>query len=310
MIILLVIILIGFSVFFAALWIWFFKKTQNACLKWYQEAQFLLEKEKYKKAKELFLKVYGSDSNFENIKYNLAFAHLKVGEFAEARKLLEEVIKASPKNYDVLFNLAQAYDALEMYDEAENFYQKALMEKEQSLDCYLKIGVIRYKQKNYSSALEILERGRLLFAENVEIRFYITKCKEALCDMENPDEYAILMEEYSQLVENYYLSSDFIVSIAEFYAKLGEINSVIKYCQKAISLNPEDVNAHKLLGLAQLSNRDFIKAKHTLSTALHFQPFNEDLHNLLSYVVCQAESDCGLDKCREKYMEIIKKFKK
>ena len=310
MIVTLILILIIFITCLASFWIWFFKKNQKSCSKLYQEAQIELDKANYKKSRELLLKVYAMDSNFEDVKYNLAFSHLKVSEFIEARKLLEEVVKLSPKNYDVLFNLAQAYDFLEMYAESENYYQKAIVEKEQSLPCYLNLGIVMYKQKNYSGALEILERADILFAENVEIRFYIIKCKEALCDIENEHECKVLMDEYAQLVDNYYLSSEFIVSIAEFYAKLGEINSVIKYCQKAISLNSEDVNAYKLLGLAQLSNKDFLKAKYTLSTALYFQPFNDDLHNLLSYVVCKSERDCALEKCREKYMEIIRKFKK
>ena len=65
----------------ASFWIWFFKKNQKSCSKLYQEAQIELDKANYKKSRELLLKVYAMDSNFEDVKYNLAFSHLKVSEF-------------------------------------------------------------------------------------------------------------------------------------------------------------------------------------------------------------------------------------
>lgn len=306
MIILVCLILLIFSIIWFCVWFWFFKGSKSFSNKVRKALDTYLEKGNYVKAKNLLLRMPDLATNPDN-KCKLGITHLKLNEYDEAKACFEQVLKTSPKNFDALFNLAQVLHSQKKYDEALDLYMKAANEQDKDINCPLNIGLIYYDQGNYSKALETLEKAKELSPDNVQVLFSIAKCKNELCNFDNEEEVNKLINEYIKLDGCADLPADFNISLAKLYAKTGEIDKALEYCQNAVDANGEDIEAFRLLGLIQLINREFSNAKGSLSAALNFQTDSAETHNLFSYLFCSHEEGCALQKCRQKYYELIKK---
>lgn len=306
---LIILILIIFSIVWFLVWFWFFKSGSffgsfGRNLK--KAIKKDLEKGNYKNAKELLLKSPDLDINIEN-KSKLGIIHLKLNEYEEAQKCFEEVLKKNPKDFDALINLAQTFQLQEKYNEAMEVYEKALKENVKDPNCPLNMGDILYKQGDFQKALDILEKAKELLPGNVKILFSIAKCKSELCNIDNDEECQTAITEFIKLSEEKDLPEDFDISLAKLYAKTGQIDDALQHCKNAIEVNEENIEAYKLLGLIQLLKKDFAEAKNSLSLALNFQYNNSEIHNLFSYLLCSHEDGCAMQKCRQKYYELVRK---
>jgi len=304
----LLLILIIFSIVLTTVWLWFFKNEKAFCEKLYSAGMIALEEEKYKNAKTYFSKINFIIPNFKDTGYRLGIALLNLGEYVQAVECFEGVLKTSPKNFDSLLHLAIAFQSLDEDNKAEEAYSKALKESPESGDCLFGLGFICYRQKKYKEAIEFFEKARETFADKVKLAFYINKCNDELSPEHDDIQSKTIIEGYLEIANESNLPAEFNLSLATAYAKAGMIPSALDYCKRSLLDNPEDIESYKLLGLIQLVQMDFVATKNTISTALHLQPKNEELHNILSYVLCQQIDNCTLDKCRERYHEMIKQF--
>lgn len=268
----------------------------------------MLENEKYKKAKGFFLKTLALDSKYKNARLNLGIAYLKLKDFNSAQDCFETVLKDSPKSFDVLFYLAQTLHVKGVYNQASDYYLKAIEVNDKSFDAYFNFGIVLFNQKMYKEALDSLQKANLLCPENDKILYYITRCNDELCDYEDESKAQQIIDDYMLLSQKSDLPKEIYISIAKAFAKIGEVEKAEEYCQKALVNNSEDVESYKLFGLIQLIKRDYVQTKNVLSTALHLQPQNRELHTLLSYVLCFQVDSCTLKNCRQKYFKLMKKF--
>lgn len=302
-------ILIIFSTFFAVIWLWFFKNENSTSpQEKYKKALKAFSKGNYKKAKELFIQVVDLDANFKDVQYNLGSCLLRLAEYDNAKSCFEAALKNSPKNFDILLNIAQTLQKQKKYDEAEEYYTKAIDENDKNFQSYLGLGILNCDKQDYNKALEYLEKAKTLAPDNIQILFYIAKCKAELCDFDINDDCQAIINEYLSMSDKKDLPAEFNVSLARIYAKSGQIAKALEFAKKALNNDSEDVEAYKLLGLIQLIKKEFVDAKGTLSTALHLQPKNQELQEILSYLLCQQDDSNERKRCREKYHEMIKKY--
>ena len=289
-------------------WIWFFKNEKALCQKLYAAGLKELQAEDYKKAKTTFSKIIFLNQNFQDAKYLLGLTYLKSQNYDNAKDLFKQVLKNSPKDFNALLNLAQVYTSQGEYDAAEEYYLNAMAENDKNPDCAFGLGFINYKKKIYNNALDFFKKAETLNFNKSQLAFYLNKCKDELCEYEEIKDGQLIIDKYLEIADNPDLPEEFHISLATAYAKIGDLDLANEYCQKALVINSEDIESYKLLGLIQLAKKDFIATKSTLATALLLQPKNKELHDLLSYVLCQQVDDCPLQKCREIYMNLIKKF--
>lgn len=306
MITLILLILIVFSATLFLVWFWFYKggSSFNKNLKKAIKKDF--EKGNYQKAKELLLKDPDLENNIEN-KYKLGVVNLKLNEYDEAKTCFEDVLKKNPKHFDALMNLAQTLQLEEKYIEAMEIYEKASKENVKDINCPLNMGEILYKLGDYKKALEILEQARELAPENTKILFSIAKCKSEVCNLDNKEEYEALINEFIKLASKEELPNDFDITIGKLYAKTGQIDNAFYHCKNATEADEENIEAYKILGLIQLLKKDFVGAKNSLMVALNFQSNNPEIHKLFSYLLCSHEDGCAMQKCRQKYYDLMRK---
>jgi len=308
LILLILLILIGFSIILAVVWAWFFKNERAFCEKLYSAGVKAFEELKFQKAKTFFSKINSINPSYKDVTYKLGLTCFELLEYDKATTYFESVIKITPKNFDALFHLALSFQLQELYDKAEEAYKKALKENEKSGDCLFGLGFICYKQTKYKEAIEFFENAKETFADKVKLDFYINKCHDELTTYDEDSQSAKIIEEYLKIANEPKLPKEFNISLAFAYAKTGQIPQALEYCKKSLLENPEDIESYKLLGLIQLVQQDYVATKSTISTALHLQPNNKELHNILSYVLCQQIDNCELQDCRNKYHELIKNF--
>ena len=294
----------------AAFWAWFFKNEKDFCEKLYNAALEANKEEKYKKANGLFSKITRINSSYKDAKYRLGLTYLDLCEYENAVDCFETIIKATPKNFDALFHLAIAFQHLKKYNNAEEAYTKALSENVKSGDCLFGLGFINYCQKKYEQAIEYFEKADETYEDKIKLMFYVNKCNDELATYDQEIQGETIIAQYLRLANEPNLPKEFNIAIAKAYAKTGQIESSMEYCKKALLVNSEDIESYKLLGLLQLVQQDYAGTKSTLSTGLHLQQSNKEMHNLLSYAFCQQVDSCALSQCRAKYHELINKFLK
>lgn len=77
----------------------------------------------------------------------------------QAVKLLQEAIAAYPRFYSAHTALAEQYDRLKRYTEAEAAYQEALKLKSDRAEAHVGLGIVLVKQKRYAEAIPPLRRS-------------------------------------------------------------------------------------------------------------------------------------------------------
>ena len=308
MILLIFLILILFSSVFVGVWFWFYKNETLSCKDFYKQGMKAFKNKNYEKAKDLFSQAFSLDFKFENVEYMLGVSLLSSGDCDNARKCFENILNSSPQNFNALFSMAQIMQKDKNYNEAEEFYNKALAENDKDSECYFNLGIISYKKQDYAKALELFEKTKELSPKNIQASSYITMCQGELCNFEREKFYKNIIKEYTKIAGRKDLPKEFGISLAKVYAKAGEANKALSACKKILASDSENVETYKLLGLIQLIKKDFTEAKNALSTAINLQPKDREVYEILSYLLCQQKDVCDRQKCREKYYEMVKKF--
>lgn len=301
------IILILFSLLWLIMWGWFYKVDKSTLARLQRVAQKAFDKGNYDKAKKLFQKSLRGN-NDPSMKYKLALSQLNLKEYKSAQSTLEELLKVSPADEDILMSLAKTLELQKLYDESLDVCTKIVSQNPRNIDCLLNIAKIHLVKKDPQKCLEYLEQIKVLAPDSNKANLLSLQCRASICNVEDEGEYAELISDYLGSSENSELTSDFHFAFAKVYARNGDMLNSMTVCKKAIELNAEDVEAYQLMGLIQLLNNDFDAAKNTLNLALGFEPKNKETHNIFSYVLCQQVDNCPLQVCREKYYKLIEKY--
>lgn len=304
-----VFILILFIILLSLVWVLFFKLFSSAPKEdMLSKIDDIFRSGDFLQAKEMLIKLGALKTKSIDVKLKFGAVLFNLGEYDLAKPCFEFVLNEVPKSFDALLGLAKILQAQKYLNEALETYEKAIVENNKSLDCYANSGKIYFEQKNYEKALEMFEKAKEIDPEDIEVLFYIIKCKDAMCDLLNDSDSNDILSEYEKLQESGDLPAGFDISIAKMYAKTGQVDNAFEYSKKAIEKNPKDLDAYILLGLIQLIKKDYVAAKSSMSVALNLQQSNTEAHNIFSYILCHQVDNCPLDKCREKYLELVQKF--
>lgn len=290
-------------------WFWYFKFASASSLPTYSKGINALEKGDYNEAINFFSKAIETQTNVKESLYNLGSIYLEVEDLPNATESFEKLLKTTPKDVKALCGYGHALKAQNLNEQAKEAYGKALNENNQHGESYYGLGDIYFKEKNYDSALEHLEKALELCPEKTEIPFLIAKCKDKMCNYNTVEEGQTVISEYLKREGDEHLPPTFDVDLASSYAKTGMIEQTVNRCKKAMAKDDKNVESYKLLGLAQLMKGEKAEAKNSIATALSLDPNNDELHDILSYILCQHEDAEVVRKCRLEYQELVKKKK-
>ncbi|MBN2384526.1 tetratricopeptide repeat protein [bacterium] len=88
-----------------------------------------------------------------------AQAALAQGKWKEAEQLYKEMIEKSPKNQQLLYNLAVIYDEQHQYAKAKELYEQLLKLDPNDAHSWGGLGWIEFKLNNYHKSLELSQKA-------------------------------------------------------------------------------------------------------------------------------------------------------
>ncbi|MDD4955678.1 MAG: tetratricopeptide repeat protein [Candidatus Omnitrophica bacterium] len=100
----------------------------------------------------------------ESVAYiNLGISYKKTGKPQEAIKSLEKALSLDPEDYQICYNLGNVYfELLKNYQEAEQWYLKAIQKNPSASAPYGNLGVVYIYLGKYAQAKENLEKSKQL----------------------------------------------------------------------------------------------------------------------------------------------------
>ena len=264
-------------------------KFINALLKRYKNDKKLLDYQKTLKVKQesrlnQLKKQYQKTGKFEDLQ-KLVYLLLNNNQKKDAYKLLQEYIKKNPtdinakywyatylswdgdntkalkilenivtdNDYKTKLLMAKIYSWDGNYDKAINYANDVIInsqDKNLILEAKELEGLIYYWQQDYEMAKPILEE--VLKQKNSQ------DVKEALMVING--NLKPLIEKYKKLYQKDITNLDYILRIAEYSQKIGDIDTAIEFFEKYYNLKPTNLTVAHTLAKLYLQKKDYYKA--------------------------------------------------
>lgn len=218
----------------------YYKEALEGAGNAYYEMQNYLEARKY----------YEQALNFdpENITYMLRLAHIKIQtslspkEYLGAEFYLLKAFKKEPRNPKVLMAYGDYYYALNQWQEALNFYEKARRSQENFM-AYLRMAKIYLKWGQNEKARDFLLKAENLNSMHYLVTFELGKFYLIQKDFE-------MAQKYLELTLKFYPEfKEGLLKIIHFYILQKDYSAAITKTNELLKLDPENPLLYYYMGV-------------------------------------------------------------
>jgi len=159
--------------------------------------------------------------------------HLKLGESKEALHYLEKAAAQHPKNPDILYDLAAAYDALSKKTEAIDTLEKALKLNPEHLNALEFLGNLYFEhEKDYRTAIKYLTTTTQLDPKRFNARVRLGTCYFKLGNrIEGVRVWESVLKEDPR-------NTSALFGLGSFYAENGQYDEAVGIYHQLVKLNP------------------------------------------------------------------------
>lgn len=213
-----------------------------------------------------------------------ALDSFKAGDYKNAAKSFSAVLESDKNNPNILNNIGLCYSKLAQDDLAIEYFLKALSFNPKSVQTYINLSDVYFKNKNIVEAINLLENGVTLMPQEIALkhylsRFYLEDCRYDLAmdqlfeildiDSDNLDAYWDLgniqfeLGDYDSAVDNYENVLEKITDNAVLYYQTAiayeandNIDKAISNHLKALSCNENFHPSYKKLGILFMARND------------------------------------------------------
>lgn len=213
-----------------------------------------------------------------------ALDSFKAGDYENAAKSFIAVLESDKNNPNILNNIGLCYSKLAQDDLAIEYFLKALSFNPKSVQTYINLSDVYFKNKNIVEAINLLENGVTLMPQEIALkhylsRFYLEDCRYDLAmdqlfeildiDSDNLDAYWDLgniqfeLGDYDSAVDNYENVLEKITDNAVLYYQTAiayesndNIDKAISNHLKALSCNENFHPSYKKLGILFMARND------------------------------------------------------
>jgi serine/threonine protein kinase/lipopolysaccharide biosynthesis regulator YciM len=226
--------------------------------------EFYIGISEYSKAIELAKKIIEIEKDNLNIYQNLYIAAKAINDIDSLIISIENIIRLTGYNKDLLYELAQIYEIKGQYSKASNIIINLISDEE---DFATKISYKEYlielmiKNKDYENALNLIfelisiNSSNPLYYEKAANIYYLTgKLEEAIKNLET----ALSLDP---------TNISYYKFLAKIYLEINDINKLISILKNLIDFNPNDVEAYILLSKVYLNLKNYFKAYENIIAA-------------------------------------------
>ena len=254
--------------------------AQTTAEGWFSKGKSLKSDEKYKEAADAFKKAIALKADYTEALHQLGWCYNELEMYNEALDALKKEEKTNPDDKAANWQeIGYAYKGLKKYDDAIQYFNKAIAEDPEYALPYKERGYAYYKKQDYQKALVDFNKYVSLKEEITDSDFYYDKawCENELekyddavtslnkcvaLDETYADAYSELGFSYFKLKRNdealtaYRKANNLdkqkqlgIIGIADvFYTNLKNYDSAIYYFEKATSFNKTNKSIYYKLG--------------------------------------------------------------
>lgn len=234
----------------------------------------------------------------------IALDAFKAQEYEKAIDAFLKVLEEDKNNPNLLNNIGLCYSKLYKDDLASEYFIKTLSFNPKSVQTYINLSDVYFRNKQIVEAINLLENGVTLMPTEIALkhylsRFYLEDCRYDLAmdqlfeileiDAENVDAYWDLgniqfeIGDYDSAIENYENVLDKVQDNAVLYYQTGityeandNIDKAISNHLKAVSCNENFHPSYKKLGILFMARQDNESAIEYFEDYLKFDLPNEE----------------------------------
>lgn len=280
-----------------------------------------LEEGRYLEAEDEFRKAIEIDKELLQAYIDLSRAKIELAEYAEARKILSQVLEKNPQDVNIYFLLAEIdkkqdkpedaigrylkiikidprgqkaylklaflYSQLNAFKEAIKHFQNVLSINPHNLEAYLQLGIIYASMDEADKSIEYFEK-----ALGID-----PSCEQALVWL---GDLYLKKGKLLKSEEVYQRALDIYPENANLYAKLGTLYAIEKKSslaqrelKQAVRIDPKNLPARKMLAQIYLKENKVSEAVSELEELLKYHPRDEEINYKLGQIYLKEDN---LDK--------------
>ena len=237
----------------------------------------LIDSQQFIEAKTALDDYVENNNEIEAIKLR-GLVNINLEDFSSAKKDFEEVVKNSPEDATAVFYLANCYDNLGDLVNAEKYYSKLLVLRENYTEAYKNLCIIFMKTNREYNAIELAKKAKTIAPDDYTFDYLIGTASITLKLYQQGIEYLekalLLNPDHFQIYNN----------LGTAYLLVGQRDKAISCYQNAIKINPKDpVSYYNVGSIFQIQN------KHRQACDYFKKAYN--LENRESYLVSLALSE-------------------
>ena len=246
--------------------------------------------------------------NETNVNIQQALDAFKATDYEQAVESFLKVLEEDKNNPNILNNIGLCYAKLAKDDLAIEYFLKALSFNPKSVQTYINLSDVYYRNKNIIEAINLLENGVTLMPQEIALkhylsRFYVEDCRYDLAmdqlfeildiDEDNVDAYWDLgniqfeLGDYDSAAENYENVLEKVTDNAVLYYQTAityeandNTDKAISNHLKAISCNENFHPSYKKLGILFLARNDKESAIEYFQDYLNFDLPSDEKKNI------------------------------
>ncbi len=282
------------------------KKNKARALNALGEAYF--EKNNSTAAYDAWIRGAAIEPNNLDIKANLAMVSLKRGQYDEAARILERILKVDPDNVKALSNLGFAYGHINRFQEALRYLDLALSKGRSSMGASQISQILRYRAEIYSkmkkpaeafkdlekscNALPTVDCHKSLGLMYLEKKQWAASARElsgvlrydkkdanvygalgtALVQMGNTDNGLGVFKEGLKYAKDNKLAAQFYKNMGNILLNQRHFEAAGQQFQMAIAKDWNNADSHFGLALAYIGSKQAMSARETLKDVLRIDP--------------------------------------
>jgi tetratricopeptide (TPR) repeat protein len=205
------------------------------------------------------------------------------GDWIEAEKIFNELIKKYQDSTYMLLILGDIYYSLGRLDEAVITYQKTLNINPEYCISYYKMGISAYRSGKLDEALKYFKKVDEIKCNNDTmanyyiglINFFQGNDNEAIANFE-----ILKKESYESKIANYYL--------AQLKLKKNEFKEAEALLEELLLISPKFLEIYHLLGEAYYKMHDLVKATRYIKKAIELNPNDKKAKEMLELLTTTA----------------------
>jgi predicted CXXCH cytochrome family protein len=188
-----------------------------------------------------YLKTLEYTADFPTGKFNLGSFYSNKGDFTKAEKFYNRAIQEDSLFYPAKSNLALLYYNQGRLKEAENLFLNLIKNHKEYTQGEYYLGLLYAEQKRYKEAAEILEKATKKSDVNPRIYYNLGLIYQYLDNRVLAE--ALLLKANSVLPDQF----DVLYALADFYIKLEDYKSAMKFAEELKSKFPANPVGEQLI---------------------------------------------------------------